>query len=137
MEGVTPSTRSNLAQRYLENAGSDLAAWHGDCAELAARVVEAEGRGEFILITPLGHRRLRGNGPGRWSWHVAPQIDGCVHDAWGAHEPSPLPVYLGVAFPNQAVAVSVFEELEALYGFLRGRHALVKRRGGAENSPKK
>lgn len=109
-----PYDPSNLARRHLHDRGADLLSWWGCCTQLAEAVVDEQGRGVFLYIEPQEGKRIRGLGGGKWRCHVAPVIDGIVHDAWSPRPPAPVAEYIKTSYPGESIRVCIIPTREGL-----------------------
>lgn len=88
---MTPN-RSTL---YLKKLGETVADWDGLCGELADRVISEKD--DIIYV----------DGDIAWRFHMAPLIDGLVHDAWCPGPARTIRSWLAKMFGDSEVAVAI------------------------------
>lgn len=106
----------NLSQKFLNSIDGSIEHYDGICDELTFSVLEKFGNESdcYIEIKPqdpaerleyIPDPTARALGAeeviDRWVWHVAPVINGLVHDAWFPDLVLTPYAYLIRAFPNQ------------------------------------
>lgn len=85
----------NLAAKYLADHGETVADWDGICGELASAVMRP---GDSLLYV---------EGDIAWRFHIAPLMDGLVHDAWCEGDALPPREWLTKMFGDAEVEVSL------------------------------
>ena len=96
----------NLAVEYLRVNRMALDDFEGQCGELVDEIIHWLGESRVKILsmrTPDG--QVLG---GRWGYHVAPLIDGVVHDAWYPDCVLPPDQYVKRAFPDENIDLKVF-----------------------------
>ena len=106
---MSPSP-SNLAVEFLEKEFEQVEDYDGICGELTDGIIHWLGEDHVSILhleERFGGLLLLSDGMA-WTFHMAPIIDGNVHDAWHPHLVLPPDEYVARAFPGQAVSTEVF-----------------------------
>jgi len=85
----------HLAREYLQANGQTVDDWDGDCGGLANEVIGPSD--DIIYVEPAC----------LWRYHIAPLIDGLVHDAWCDGPPIPIKDWLIRLCGHDEVTVTI------------------------------
>lgn len=99
----------NLATRYLQESGQQLADYDGSCMELVNDMMGwVKQDFHHIWIEGAEGQDIRPSGrTAVWKYHAAMIVGGLVHDGWFP-DALELDSYLGMVFPDQYVQVDHF-----------------------------
>jgi hypothetical protein len=98
------SAVANLAKVYLEEHGETIDDWDGFCGDLADKVAAPFPDAAMIWVDgEIGHG---------WRFHMAPEIDGLIHDAWCPGDALPIEEWLATMFGDGWVEVNRFHSLD-------------------------
>lgn len=105
----------NLTKKYLKESCKTIKDYSDICGDLADEMIHHLGckRVNLLYIEPIDEfntiQLFYGGEEYNWDYHIAPVIDGLVHDAWSDKILEPKE-YLKNSFPGQNLRAVIYCE---------------------------
>lgn len=100
---------ANLTIQFLRRSGGDIDEYDGFCGELVDGMIHwlGEDRVKILYIEGADGAEIIAGTWRHWRYHMAPVIDGIVHDAWFPDMLLPPDEYVLKAFKDQHVVATI------------------------------